>query len=306
MSREQYDVISSDRDGLSLSVLRVIPDGEIKAIVQIAHGMCEHKERYLPFLRFLAEKGCLGVINDHRGHGASIRKPEDLGYFYEDGAKALVSDLRQVTAWIRTQYPDVPVILIGHSMGALAVRAYCAQDDQTIRTLVVIGNPGQKAGTGAALALLALLKRFRGDHYRSPLMRNLVIGSYEKKFLSENRPNAWLSTNRENGDGYEADPLCGFNFTVNGNIALMGLIGMANNIPESRNPDLPVFFYSGSEDPCMPDDRGFAQAAETMRQAGYRHVSARKFEGMRHEVLNEKDREKVFETIYRQAIEPQL
>ena len=95
--------------------------GTLSGILQVAHGMCEHKERYLPFLQEMADHGYLCIIHDHRGHGESVRQPEDLGYFYPDGGTAIVSDLYQVTRWIREQYPELPLYLFGHSM----VRWWC-------------------------------------------------------------------------------------------------------------------------------------------------------------------------------------
>ena len=118
-------VLESHHDRLLLHGLVVRPEQEpCRGILQVAHGMCEHKERYLPFLQEMADHGYLCIIHDHRGHGESVRQPEDLGYFYPDGGTAIVSDLYQVTRWIREQYPELPLYLFGHSMGSLVVRCY--------------------------------------------------------------------------------------------------------------------------------------------------------------------------------------
>ena len=103
-------VLESHHDRLLLHGLVVRPEQEpCRGILQLAHGMCEHKERYLPFLQEMADHGYLCIIHDHRGHGESVRQPEDLGYFYPDGGTAIVSDLYQVTRWIREQYPELPL-----------------------------------------------------------------------------------------------------------------------------------------------------------------------------------------------------
>ena len=73
--------VRSGQDQLSLSVWLARPEGKAKGIVQIAHGMSEHKERYEDFIRFLCEHGFVVLINDHRGHGQSVRTKDDLGYF---------------------------------------------------------------------------------------------------------------------------------------------------------------------------------------------------------------------------------
>ena len=109
----QKFTLESHHDRLLLQGLLVLPEQKPpRAVFQVAHGMCEHKERYLPFLQEMADHGYVCVIHDHRGHGGSVRQTEDLGYFYPDGGPALVSDLYQVTRWIREQYPELPLYLL--------------------------------------------------------------------------------------------------------------------------------------------------------------------------------------------------
>ena len=120
----RYETLDSKADGLSLSLQVAEPTGCPRGVLQISHGMAEHKERYEPLMEFLAEQGIVVAIHDHRGHGKSVRAAEDLGYFYADGARALVEDLHQVTAWLRREYArELPLYLLGHSMGSLAARA---------------------------------------------------------------------------------------------------------------------------------------------------------------------------------------
>ena len=152
MSKTEMFTIPSAVDGLPLSVFVVSPeDGQPKGLVQFAHGMAEHKERYLPFMQFLADHGYACLINDHRGHGASVKSPDDLGYFYAGGAAALVADLHQLTLWFRQRYPGPKLILFGHSMGSLAVRVYRQKYDGDIDGLVVCGSPGANPAAGAGL-----------------------------------------------------------------------------------------------------------------------------------------------------------
>ena len=69
------------------------------ALLQLSHGMSEYKERYLPFMEFMAEHGVVCVIHDHRGHGKSVKSEQDLGFMYGAGGAGLVEDLFQVTVW---------------------------------------------------------------------------------------------------------------------------------------------------------------------------------------------------------------
>ena len=149
--------IASRADGLPLSVSVLRPEGEVRALVQLSHGMAEHKERYFPLMQYLADAGFACMINDHRGHGASVRSADDLGYFYKNGDTALVDDLHQLNAWFRAQYPVKKLILVGHSMGSFAARAFAAKYGDEIDVLILSGSPGYNAAAPVALALIAAL-----------------------------------------------------------------------------------------------------------------------------------------------------
>lgn len=306
--------LKSEQDGLKLSLMLICPEEKPRAIVQLAHGKCEHKERYEPFMNYLAERGCACVINDHRGHGASVRDPKDLGYFYvKNGDRALTGDLHQITLWARKKWPGIPLFLFGHSMGSLAVRAYCADHDGDIDSLVVCGSPGENGAAGIGLMLVRLLTLLRGGRHRSELISKLTTGGFSSQAESE-FSGSWLSANPENAAAFAADPLCDFEFTLNGFEALMKLMIRAYDPGSGKkggqisrgNPDLPIHFYSGEDDICAPDRAGFENAMNRMRQAGYTNVSGHMFPGLRHEILNEINREEVFERIWRESFEPYI
>jgi len=305
MPTTRFFTLESQQDGLPLSIMMVEPDGEVCALVQLAHGMSEHKERYLPFMNYLANQGCLCVMNDHRGHGASVRSIQDLGYFYEDGDVALVEDLHHITMWMRSRYPGKKLFLFGHSMGSLAVRAYCEKYDHDIDALVVCGSPGKNPAVGIGLALIEILSKIQGERHRSRLLQGMTIGAFARRFPDPLHPCAWISANMENVVAYENDPLCQFTFTLNGNRALLRLMRRAYSLKQGRM-DLPVHFYSGEDDPCAPDAKGFWNAVKNMRKAGYTRVQGKLFSGMRHEILNEAEREMVFESIWKEAFKPNI
>lgn len=281
-------------DGLALSVCVVAPDGEPKALVQLAHGMAEHKERYLPFMEYMAGRGYACLINDHRGHGVSVKSPDDLGYFYAGGADALVADLHQLTLWFRAKYPGKKLFLFGHSMGSLAVRVYRQRYDGDIDGLVVCGSPGPNPATGAGLLLNRVMTAVKGERYVSKLFVNMTTGGFNKGNPKSGSPNAWLSVNRNNVRAYDADPLCGFPFTLNGYRALLTLMRDAYRPMPAGRPDLPVHFVSGEADPCAPDRKGFDAAVRRVRDDGYCRVTAKMYPGMRHEILNDDGRQAVY------------
>ena len=290
MAKIENLTIPSRADGLPLSVCVVTPEASApKALVQLAHGMAEHKERYLPFMEYLAANGYAALINDHRGHGASVRDPGDLGYFYGDGANALVEDLHQLTLWFRGRWPGKKLFLFGHSMGSLAVRVYRQRYDGDIDGLVVCGSPGRNPATGAGLLLNRIMTVFKGERHISPLFVQMTTGSFNKGNPKTGSANAWLSTNQDNVQRYDADPLCGFPFTLNGYKALLTLMQDAYKPVPAAHPTLPVHFISGENDPCAPDENGFNDAVEIVRRDGYSTVTARMYPGMRHELLNHTD-----------------
>ena len=145
--------IEASSDGLQLAMLISEPAGEPKGIVQIVHGMCEHKERYVPFMEYLSSHGYICAVHDHRGHGETVRSEEDLGYMYKGGWRALVEDIRLVQNEIKASYPILPYTLFGHSMGSMAVRSFTKRYDDSIDTLFVCGCPSYNPAGGAGRLL---------------------------------------------------------------------------------------------------------------------------------------------------------
>ena len=122
--------VTSEHDGLSLGVEICTPKKKkVIGAIQLIHGMCEHKERYFHMCEYFAEKGYATIIHDHRGHGESVKSPDDLGYFYEDGFNGMINDAHQMTLLLKSRYPDVPFFLFGHSMGSLIVSGYIKRYD---------------------------------------------------------------------------------------------------------------------------------------------------------------------------------
>ena len=281
--------IEASSDGLRLAMLISEPVGEPKGIVQIVHGMCEHKERYIPFMEYLSAHGYVCAIHDHRGHGETVLNEEDLGYMYKGGWRALVEDIKLVQNEIKASYPALPYTLFGHSMGSMAVRSFTKRYDDSIDTLFVCGCPSYNPAGGA----------FKGEHYRSPLLQNLSFGSFNKPFEDESYPSAWVCSDKDTLEAYHKDPYCMFTFTVNGFKNLLDLMKDCYN-PKGWNmskPNLPVHFISGAEDPCRISDKAIDKAADLMRRVGYRNTDLHLYPGMRHEILNETDRLQVWDDI---------
>ena len=310
----KYFVISSAQDGMPVEGMMVIPSHP-RAVLQIAHGMCEHKERYLPFMRYMAERGYLCVIHDHRGHGASRREavstdadkvlgkkqdiPAGLGYFGKDGGRFLVRDLHQITRIIKKQYPGLPYFMMGHSMGSLAVRCYLKKYDRELDGLIVCGCPGKNPMAPLGSVLIQMLQKMKDPHSRSILAVGIFANMFDRPFRAEKLIHAWICSDHTVVEKYNKDPLCNFTFTLNGYESLLWLMRSTYDRKgwELRNPYLPILFVSGEDDPCLGGRKKLLQAVQHLKGRGYDRVSFRMYPGMRHEILNEKGRFRVYHDI---------
>lgn len=291
--------IKSDFDGLDLSVLLMTPKGKAKGIVQISHGMAEHKERYIPFIEFLNDKGYIVVIHDHRGHGKSVKDKDDYGYFYDNTGNAIVEDLHQITLFIKNKYSKLPIYLFGHSMGSMVVRKYIKKYDKDIDKLIVCGAPSQNEDVGIALKITKFLIKLKGDKYRSSLLNKLTFGSFNNKFRLENSKNAWICSDNEIVKEYDSCEECGYIFTLNGFLNLFLLMRDIYNGEDYlvRNPSMPILFIAGGKDPVITSKRDWEESQLFLKNVGYDNVKGILYKNMRHEILNEIDKKIVYEDI---------
>ena len=286
----------SEADGTALEGTIVYPDQAPKGIVQISHGMAEYRGRYLPFLEFLADAGYLGVIHDHRGHGSSAASPRELGYFGKAGWRGAVADLSLVTSYLQNRNPGLPVYLFAHSMGTMIARIFLKDHDAQIQKLVLCGPPTQNRMAGLGIFLTRLLTAFCGAHHRSAFLQLLSFAGYAKKGESKT---AWICSNPETVRAYDAHPLCGFTFTLNGFEALFSLMQQCFSKKgwHMRHKDLPILLMAGSDDPVIQSEAAFASAARFLQQRGYQDVSQKLYPGLRHELLNERGNRAIYEDI---------
>lgn len=292
-------VMTSYYDDLPIDVTIFIPDDTIKGIFQISHGMSEHKERYYDFMEFLSNNGYVTIINDHRGHGKSIRKKEDLGYLYDDTSNSIVSDLHQVTEYIKMEYPDKNITLFGHSMGSMVVRKYIKKYDSEIDKLIVCGSPSKNPHINSALILTKLVKAFRGDRHRSVLIQKLAFGSFNNNFKNVSSVNSWICSDEEEVKKYDDDQLSGFIFTINGFENLFRLMKdiYSKKGWELNNKKLPIFFIAGSFDPVIISKDKWMESQEFLKELGYKNIKNKLYENMRHEILNENGKNQVYNDI---------
>lgn len=297
---EEKFYITSKYDNQKIYGAVFVPDSmPIKGIVQISHGMCEHKERYFGFMRFLNSHGFITVISDHRGHGESVPSQNDLGYFGDTNGDAIVEDLLQVTLYVKGRFPGYEVILLGHSMGSLVVRKYIQSYDTQISKLIVCGSPSENPFVGAGIGIAKIIGAFRGMRYRSKLIEKLATGNGNKKFADEGDAVSWIVSDPKVREAYRNDPFCNFAFTINGYLNLFHLL--KHVYTKSRynvlNPDLPILFIAGEDDPVIVSEEKWRASQMFLKNVGYKNVDGILYANMRHEILNEIEKVKVYNDI---------
>ncbi len=284
-----------------IRVRKCLPDGQAKAIVQIAHGIAEHMERYDDFMEFLASHDYLVVGNDHLGHGKSIAKPSEKGIFADkDGWSHVVQDMDRLRDLMRREYPDLPYIFFGHSMGSFLTRTYLICHPDKYDAAILSGTGQQsKALVAAGLAASQLLTRLNGPAGNGKALNDMAFGAYTKRIENPRTAFDWLSRKAETVDNYIADPLCGFVAKVSLYRDMMGGIKFISNQKniDLMNKEAPVYFMSGAEDPVGDYGVGVERAYKAFCHAGLHDVSIRLYPGGRHEMLNETNNQEVYQDI---------
>ena len=285
----------------SIHALKCVPDSKPRAVVQIAHGIAEHIDRYRPFMEFLADNGFVVAGNDHLGHGKSIRVPDEQGFFAEkDGWWRVVDDMDKLHDIMSNEYPELPYMLFGHSMGSFLTRTYLIKHPDKYDGVILSGtghqSPALVLGGNAAASVMAKLNGAMGDGAK---LDSLAFGTYLNKIENPRTKFDWLSRDTEQVDKYIADPLCGF----------VGKIGLYRDMMQGikfitdkkniaqMNKEKPVYFMSGDGDPVGDYGKGVERAYKAFCDAGLHDVFMRLYPGGRHEMLNETNKEQVYQDI---------
>lgn len=275
---------------------------EVKGVLQIFHGMVEFIDRYEEFAEFLTEQGFFVTGHDHLGHGLSITSKEDYGFFREkNGNQAVLEDAHHLRQLSEKKYPGVPYFILGHSMGSFLLRQYLCLYGEGLKGAVIMGTGTQpalalKLGKGLCKAMAAIF----GWHYRSWLIDRMAFGGYNKHFKPARTSADWLTKEEAVVDRYLADERCTFRFTLNGYYNLFYSIEEASKESNLRKMplDLPVLFVAGKEDPVGNFGTGVEQVRKQFQSVGMQDVTQILYETDRHEILNETDRETVYQDVY--------
>lgn len=265
-------------DGAGIAAYAWDTDQPPRAVIQLAHGMGEHARRYAPAVAPLVAAGYPVYANDHRGHGRTAASPGELGDFGPGGFPAVVDDMLRLTGIIRRNHPGLPVVLLGHSMGSFAAQLYAVDHHDRIDALVLSGS--------AALDELGAAAAEAGEQ---------GLEAFNAPFEPARTPYDWLSRDPSVVDAYIADPLCGFSVNEASTLSMFGAAGRLAD-PAALvgiGSDLPVYVFSGEQDP-VGGNLAFVQTLlRRYREAGLTRVEQDFYPGGRHEMLNETNRDEV-------------
>ena len=282
----------------SVHTMEWLPEGEVRGVLQVAHGVSEYAGRYAPLAEFLTERGWAVAANDHIGHGQSMTPGAPTAHF--TSADTVVDDLYTLRNLEGKKFPDRPYFFLGHSMGSYLVRSYLIRRPGTLAGAIIMGT-GQMRPLDIAYCLLVARRdavRYGWEH-TSPAVNRLSFNKYNKIFRPTRTDYDWLSADPGNVDRYIADPLCGADASLalcRETLHLMRDVQKPKNL---RRMDLstPVLFLSGSMDPVGGCGRETARAFNSFRQAGVRDVRMKLYPGARHEILNDACRQLVFKDV---------
>ena len=266
-------------------------------VVQIVHGMEEHKERYYDFALFLAENGLNVVVSDLRSHGEDAPVLSHIAD--KRGDQLLIRDQQLIADWIADQFPGLPLMLFGHSMGSIISRVLLQTDSLRYTKTALSGYVSPNPAAPLAVTLGKALRLIKSSRAHSKLLDKLALGPYGNSIPDRKTDLDWLSYNEENVRKYIADPLCGADFTVGSYCALFSLLNRMQQVHAYRdvNADMPLLLISGKDDPCTGSEKGRTGSRSLLEKSGFRNISTITYDHMRHEILNESDHEKVYQDL---------
>ncbi|SDB21884.1 Lysophospholipase, alpha-beta hydrolase superfamily [Pseudobutyrivibrio sp. YE44] len=305
----QQEYTFNSKDGHSVIHCRKwLPEQEPIAVIQLVHGMVEYIERYDEFATFLATKGYVVVGHDHIGHGHSVADESELGVMTGvHPSDDMVEDIYTHYSLTRKAYPALKYFILGHSMGSYMLRKFLSVKAAYIEAMsgaIIMGTGFEKAGAcNMGLATIGLLSLIKGKNYRSTLIRDMTYSAPYKLYdcYGKDYANSWLSKNMESVEKYYHDPLCTFTFTLNAYKGLVEATKFACTMEcaSKMRAGMPLLVVSGDADPVGNLGEGTRAAADLFKKAGVKDVTLKLYHGDRHEILNELDRETVYEDIYK-------
>lgn len=275
---ERFHLTASD--GLSISCAKWVGQHEPRGVIQISHGLGEHIGRYSELANVLVEDEFVVYGNDHRGHGLTAKPSDSFGDFGPGGFDQLVDDLVSLRVIAKKEHPGKPYILLGHSMGSFAAQQFVLDHGHSIDGLALSGS-----GTLDGLARMAQSVSTGDDPMK------VMNASFEPA----RTPFDWLSRDKAEVDAFINDPLC---FSSLKPESMQSFVDAFPRLADPREirkvpTDLPVYIFSGSEDPVGQRLEGVRVLIDRYCSAGLTSIAHDFYSGARHEMLHERNRRDV-------------
>lgn len=289
----------SHYEGKQLKTTLFLPEGEVQALIVLLHGLAEHFGRYRRFAERLTAEGVALCGQDHLGHGEAVPEAERGFFAKKNGWELVCTDGASLVSNMRERYPNTPIFLMGHSMGSFMARTIYLRGMADVDGVILSGTgnmPGVIVAGGKLVGKSIAL--FRGKDRVSPMLTSLALGAYDKPFKGEGK-NAWISSQKEEIERYNADPLCGFPVKIG---MFLDMFDGLSYIFKKKNigladKEMPILLVSGKEDPVGDMGKGVEKAYNAFCDAGMRDVSMILYDTCRHEILNDTCREKTEQDI---------
>lgn len=280
-------------DGHDIHLQRWEPEGRPRIVIQVLHGLGEHASRYARFASAAVERGFAVCAHDHRGHGEHAGTPNHFDD--KDGWAKVNEDIRIVNDAVREQFSDVPVVMLGHSMGSFLAQTFAMHYGARLSGLLLSGSTWPSRIQLIPAKLIAHIEAWRlGQQGMSPLLDKLGFGAFNKAFKPTRTEFDWLSRDEAEVDKYVADPHCGGPFSSRLWLDLIGgLLAISSDAAVSRVPtDLPILITGGAADP-VGGDKGMAKLVMHYAQTMHSQLKVKIYADGRHEMLNEVNRDEV-------------
>ena len=263
------------------------------ALVHVFHGLGEHPARYERFARHCNTLGFAVAAHNHRGHGENYSEDELGHYDDSDGWDKVISDAAHVQDSITRQMPDIPLVLLGHSMGSYIAQSFVMRGHGSAAALILSATAFNSPLQLRIGHWLAAFESFRGGkRNKSKLLNKIGFGEFNKPFKPNRTDFDWLSRDENEVDKYVADPLCGSDsssglwFDLTGGLLEVSSLQALRKIPA----DLPILITGGSQDP-VGGQKGLTRLASKYEEAGHTGTTLKIYDGGRHEMLNETNRD---------------
>ncbi|WP_311492859.1 alpha/beta fold hydrolase [uncultured Anaerococcus sp.] len=280
------EIYLTNTDGFD-SFVRILTCENPKAIVQLIHGVAEHSGNYLDFARFLNKNGYIVVIGDHRGHGKSISTAYPNGYMKR--AEELIDDEVMIAKYMKKEYPDLKYFVLGHSMGSMIARLFLRENDDLLDKLIITGTVPVNKAARLGVSYYNLGCFYLGDKAESRLI-DAIVGAKGLDFISYSPQNIDIKAN---------DPLRIFKFKIGYSKTLIEvnkLLGQKSKY-KCKNPKLDIYNMVGEDDIITKGEKGIKDSLNFLRELGYEDIKSKTYKGMKHEILNETNKDLVYQDI---------